>query len=346
MSRPPDREPVEIRPYRHGDEAAIEAGFRRVFGVERPAGEWAWKFPPADEGGGRRVMVALAGGEVVAHVAAQPVRFTVDGRAVLAGHVVDAFSRPRAGLARRGVFARTVDALFATYCGAEGIAFVYGFPGARHMRLGRQVLAYAAPRPVPYRVRELVAGQGGAGAGSGVTPGPSAWRRLRRRLSGIRVEAGFAASALDDLWRRAADRYPVAAVRDGRRAAGRLAGRPGVDYLHFTARRRGRPVAWAAARLDGGLLRWADLVWDGASPAALAALDEALVDRAVAAGAVRGELWLGGDPAAEALLGERGWRAAPHPQGLEMSAVAFVSALDAADLARRSYVTLADSDLV
>lgn len=335
MSAPPAPEAVDIRPYRPGDEGAIEEGFRRVFGVERPAGEWAWKFPPADEEGGRRVMIGWAGGEVVAHAAAQPVRFAIDGRAVLGGHVVDAFSRPRPGLARRGVFARTVDALFATYCGSGGIAFVYGFPGARHMRLGRRVLGYAEPRPVPYRVKALAAADE-----------PSLSTRLRRRLGGLRVETGFAASALDDLWRRAAGRYPVAAVRDGRRAAGRFAGRPGVEYLHLTARRRGRPVAWAAARLEGDLLRWADLVWDGASPAALAALEEALVGRAVAAGAVGGELWLGGDPLAEALLEERGWRAAPHPQGLEMSAVAFVPGLDAADLARRSYVTLADSDLV
>jgi hypothetical protein len=340
MSGAPAAETVEIRPYRPGDEAAIEEGFRRVFGVERPAGEWAWKFPPAEEEGGRRVMLALAGGEVVAHAAAQPVRFTVDGRAVLAGHVVDAFSRPRAGLARRGVFARTVDALFATWCGAGGIAFVYGFPGARHMLLGRRLLGYAEPRPVPYRVKALGARLEDGGATR------EAWRRLRRRLSGLRVEAGLAAPAVDELWRRAAGRYPVAAVRDGRHAAARFAGRPGVDYLHLTVRRRGRPVAWAAARLEGDLLRWADLVWDGASPADLAALEASLAARAVAAGAVRGELWLGGDPAATALLAERGWLAAPHPQGLEMSAVAFVPTLDAADLARRAYLTLADSDLV
>jgi hypothetical protein len=207
------------------------------------------------------------------------------------------------------------------------------------------VLGYAAPRPVPYRVKEL-AGVGSAGARSPAPVGPGAWARLWRRLVGLRVEEGLAAVALDDLWRRAAGRYPVAAIRDGRRAAERFAGRPGVDYLHLTVHRRGRPVAWAAARLEGDLLRWADLVWDGASPADLAALEEALVARAAAAGARRGELWLGGDPAAEALLADRGWRAAPHPQGLEMSAVAFVPGLDAADLARRAYVTLGDSDLV
>lgn len=340
MSRRADAaDAVEIRPYRPGDEAAIEEGFRRVFGVERPAGEWGWKFPPAAEEGGRRVTIATAGGEVVAHMAAQPVRFAFDGRHLLAGHVVDAYSRSRAGLARRGVFARTVDAFFAAHGGAGGLAFVYGFPGTRHMRLGRQVLGYVEPRPVPYREKEL-------GAAGAAPPRPRLAHRLRRLLSGLRVEEGLHPAALDDLWRRAAPRYPVAALRDGRRAAVRFAGRPGVDYLHLVARRRGRPAAWAAARLDGDVLRWADLVWDGASPAALAALDEALAARALAAGCRRGELWLGGDPAAEAVLAACGWRAAPHPQRLEMSAVGFLPDLDAVSVVRRAYVTLADSDLV
>lgn len=332
-------EAVEIRPYHPGDEAAIEEGFRRVFGVERPAGEWAWKFPPAAEEGGRRVTIAVAGGEVVAHMAAQPVRFAVDGRPLLAGHVVDAYSRPRAGLARRGVFARTVDAFFAAHGGAGGLAFVYGFPGTRHMRLGRRVLGYVEPRPVPYREKELVA--------AGAAPArPLLGVRLRHRFAGLRVDEGFDPAALDDLWRRSAHRYPVAAVRDGRRAAARFAGRPGVDYLHLVARRRGRPVAWAVARFEGDLLRWADLVWDGASPAALAVLEEDLVARALGEGCQRGELWLGGDRRAETFLADRAWLATQHPQALEVSAVSLFPTVDASEVVRRCYLTLGDSDLV
>jgi hypothetical protein len=338
MNGPAGRPPgeVEIRPFREGDEPAIEAGFRRLFAVDRPRGEWAWKFPPADEAGGRRVMLAVAGGEVVAHAAAQPVPFVVDGRPVLAGHVVDAYSRPAGGLARRGVFARTVEELFAAFCGPGGIAFVYGFPGTRHMRLGRRLLGYAPPRPVPLRERRLGEPPGRRGG---------ALARLRAAFA-PRVVERLDRQALDDLWRRAAPRYPVAAVRDGRRAAARFAGRPGVDYLHLAVHDGERAVAWAAARLDGDLLRWADLVWDGGSPAALTRLDEALVAKAHAAGATRGELWLGGDAEAEAVLAARGWQAARHPHDLEMTAVAFVPDLDAAALVGRAYLTMGDSDLV
>lgn len=327
-----------VRAYRAGDEAAINRGFERAFGAARPLAEWRWKFPPLDAAGRRCVWIAETGGETVAHVAAQPVPVQVDGARLVGGHVVDAYSIRRTGLARSGPFARTVNGLFAAHGGAGGLAFVYGFPGERHMQLGRRVLGYVEPRPVPYHEKVL------APAAAGAEPGP--WSRLRRRLAGLRVEEGFRAAALDDLWRRAAGRYPVAAIRDGRRATVRFTGRPGVGYLHLTAWRRGRAAAWAVARIEGEALLWADLLWDGRSPGALAALEEALVRRAAAAGARRGELWLGRDPAAEAILISRGWRPHRHPQGLGLSAVSFLPDLDARGLVRRCYVTLGDSDLV
>ncbi|HUO86605.1 MAG TPA: GNAT family N-acetyltransferase [Thermoanaerobaculia bacterium] len=337
---PPAADELEIRPYHPGDEAAIERGFERAFGVRRPAGEWAWKFPAAEREGGRRVMVAIAGGEVIAHMAAQPTRFVVDGRELIAGHVVDAFSVRRRGLARRGVFARTVDRFFATYGGADGLAFVIGFPGDRHMRLGESELGYVAPRPVPYREKALVTTPRRA---SPLRRTPAA---LFLRVAGLRVEEGFRAAAIDDLWGRVAGRCPVGVVRDGRRASERWTGRPGVEYVHLTAWWRRRAAAWAVARIDGDRLRWADLLWDGASPRVLAALEAALVRRALAAGARRGELWLGGDPAAEALLEARGWHRARHPQDLGMTAVSFLPDLDPTTIVDRSYVTLGDSDLV
>ncbi|HEX2164968.1 MAG TPA: GNAT family N-acetyltransferase, partial [Thermoanaerobaculia bacterium] len=92
MSRPPP----EIRDYRPGDEEAIDRAFRRAFGAGRSLAEWAWKFPAGD-GGREHVVVAVAGGEVVAHFAAQPVAVQVDGRILRAGHSVDAFAPPRPG---------------------------------------------------------------------------------------------------------------------------------------------------------------------------------------------------------------------------------------------------------
>ena len=37
---------VTCRPYRAGDEVAINDGFNRVFGLQRSLAEWWWKFAP------------------------------------------------------------------------------------------------------------------------------------------------------------------------------------------------------------------------------------------------------------------------------------------------------------
>ncbi len=324
------REPV-LRPYRPGDEEAINRAFNAVFGAARPLAEWHWKFPP---GAGRRhILAGWADGEVAVHFAAQPVRLQLDGRRLVVGHAVDAFSRRRRGLARRGLFAHAVDTFYSTFCGPAGLPLLYGFPGRRHLLLGHRLLRYADPRPVPVWRCDLAEPR----------PRPGRWAR---RLAGVRVDEGFDAGAVDALWRRAAGRYPVAAVRDGARWTARYAGRPGVDYLHLVARRRGVPAAAGVARLEGERLRWADLVWDGRSRAALGALARELGERGRAAGAAEGELWLGGDLAAAAELSALGWRRGVHPQGLELTAVTLVDDLDPGALVRRLYFTLGDSDLV
>lgn len=333
--------PVEIRPYRPGDEAAIGRAFTRAFGVERSLGEWAWKFPA--EGGARDlVYLAWAGDEVVAQFAAEPVAVEVDGRRLTAGHAVDAFALPAAGgLARRGVYARTVERFYAERGGPGGLAFLVGFPGTRHLALGRRLLGYVEPVPVPWFRRDEL--PGGGGGGEERRP---ARRSLADRLARRAVSAEANRAADDRLWARAARRYPVAAVRDGARLARRFGGRPGVDYRRRTVWRRGEPRATAVFRVEGGLLRWADLVWDGTSEADLAALDRAVAAAGRAAGARAGELWLGGDAAAVRVLSRRGWRRERHPQDLHLTAVSLTPGLDVHPLVPRFYVTLGDSDLV
>lgn len=330
---------VVIRPYRAGDEEALNRAFNRTFGSDRRLADWAWKFPA--EGGGRDwIDLALAGGEVVAQFAAQPVEVQVDGRRITAGHAVDAFARPAAGgLARRGVYARTVERFYAERGGAGGLAFLFGFPGRRHLALGRRLLGYVEPAPVGYYRLAALESAGGARPASGR-------RTLADRLFRRAVVAGAAPAADDRLWARAAGRYPVAAVRDGARLARRFGGRPGVDYPRRTVWRRGEARATAAFRVEGPLLRWAELVWDGTSAADLAALAAAVAAAGRALGAVEGELWLSGDPRAAAVLERRGWRRQSHPEDLHLTAVSLTPGLDVAPLVPRFYVTLGDSDLV
>lgn len=321
-----------IHPYRAGDEEAINRGFTRVFGVPRSVEEWRWKFPATVEGvgGGRRILwLEDDDGEAAAHFAVQPVPVEIDGETVAAGHAVDIYSDRRRGLARQGPFVQLVHAFYERYGGPEGLAFLYGFPGHRHFRLGVRLLGYSPPRPVGFWRRDFL-----------LSPGA-----VRHRF-GVSVERGFDRDAWDRLWSRSRHRYPVAARRDGAWAARRFTGRPGVDYAHLRVRsRRRNPAAVAVLRLGDGALRWADLVWDGVREEDLEILDRGIHDLARSHGLEHGHLWLDGDPEAARVLLRRGWVPGREPAGLSLGAVALTDGVHAADVARRLYVTMADADL-
>ena len=324
---------VTIRPWRPGDEVAINDAFNRVFRLDRPLDDWRWKFQrhevPAP------IMTAWRGGELLAHYAGVPALFQVDGRVVWAAQIVDVFSTPaaRRRFARRGVYVRTVEAFFAEYGETGRFPLLYGFPGARALRLGLLQLGYGAMEPQPVTVWERPAGR------ARLAP-----RRFPYRAEPLEPDD----PRPDRLWRRIGARYPVAAVRDGRRLAARLTGRPGVEYRTFlvTPRFSREPVAWVAFRTGDGTVRWADLVWDPAHPGALelaARLGEVLVRQTGAPGE---SLWLGGDPEAAAVLESLGFTARPEPAGLVMVARSFAGGPDVRAMEGRIYLTMADSDLV
>ncbi len=319
---------VTFRPYRPGDETAINDGFNRAFGASRSLDEWRWKYGDAPEG--RWIMLAFeAGGRLVAHYGAVPVRLRVGELTVRAAQPTDSFSLPagRHGLGAANTFQRTVAEFFSAFGGPERLAVLFGFPGERHRRLGVARLGYEQLPPQPVVV----------------------WRRpaaRRRRFSAHTVRSGADARRADALWARARRRYPIAVVRDAAWLERRYAGRPGVEYVHLVASLWGRPAALAVVRTGAPTLQWAELVWDGRSARALAALDGAVDEIARSSGATSVEMWLSGDPDAEAWLTANGWERASHPAGLALVARSFHPAIDVASFAGVVYLTMGDSDLV
>jgi len=320
---------VELRPLRPEDVPAVNAAWSAVFGRERSLGEWRWKFgagvPPA--------MLAWRGGELLAHYCGLPTRLRVDGRLWRAAQIVDVFTTPaaRRGLGRRSVYVRTVEAFFREMAGPGRLELLYGFPGARALRLGVLQLGYDAmePQPVPVWTRETPRG-----------------RRPRSFLCRAE-EIAPDDPRLDGLWRRARHRYPVARVRDRAAIAHRLADAPRWRYRRFLLLpRAGRePCGFVAFRADGGSCRWVELVWDGLTPAPLELAAHLAARVAAEAGAERELLWLAGDAEAEAVLEGLGYRRGPHPEGLVVVARSFHPDLDVRRLEGRLYLTMADADL-
>jgi hypothetical protein len=317
-------EAVAVRPYRDRDETAINEAFNAVFGLRRPIAEWAWKFQAEPEG--RWIYLAEdRSGRLLACYGALPVRFRLGGLVARAGQPVDVFSVPDAR--RSGVFTRCYEEFIRAFGNPDDLPLMFGFPGGVHYGMGLKLLRYVALRPVPLWQRGVRAGR------------PSLLGRPA-------VTRGFDPEASDALWVRAAERYPFAAVRDAAWQRRRYTGRPGVDYIHLYARRRGLARAWGVARLQGHSLQLADLVWDGSDARDLEALDRAFVSQARRAGAAHLEMWLAGDPAAAEALAARGWVQLPDPPDIGMVGRAFHPAIDLGEVGRRVYLTMGDSDLV
>jgi hypothetical protein len=316
-----------VRGYTAGDEIAINAGFNRVFGMNRALAEWQWKFREEPEG--RWIMIAVDEAErVIGHCGAVPVRLQVGKIRVRAGQLVDSFTRPEArrGLGAARVFLRTAGSFAASFGGRDGLALLFGFAGDRLVRLGTARLGYglAPPQPVGYWVR-------------------SAHKRMELQ-TGHEIRPGFDAEAIDDLWRRAAPRYEVAVVRDGAWLGRRFTSRPGVEYGHLSAWRQGRVCAWAVVRVQPPVTRWVELVWDGEDPGALAALDRAITTGSLAVKLERLDMWLMGDKLAVEALRRLGWEPRKEPDKLSLVARSFHPDINAATLPGRFYVTMGDWD--
>jgi len=312
------------RPYRAGDEVQINEGFNEVFGLNRSLDEWRWKFPEHPEG--RWIMLAVdTGGRVLAHYAAVAMQVRFGNEQVRAGQIVDAYSRVEVRGTR--VFTSCYERFIEAFGRTDGLPLMFGFPGRKHYEMGLKSLKYVPIGSVPYWVREP---------------------RWRPSLAAKRFEVkeGFDAHVVDDLWRRAAERYDVAAVRDSGWFARRYAGRPGVEYVHLSAWRNGRPHAWAVARADAGTLKWTELVWDGQANGALVAIDRALGVLARRLSCTNLELWFGGDPVAERALARLGWVRRACPQDMLLVARSFDSRVDLNRMQRGFYLTMGDGDLV
>ena len=333
-----------LRAYAPGDEAAIQRAFTAVFGVERSDAEWRWKFlePPR----GARILLAFdAAGELVCQYAAITVDVTWAGAPMQGAQIVDVLARRRRGLGPRGgAFQPTMERFLAECAAANGVAFVYGFPGERHQRAGAVTGHYFDPVEVERLSRRLPLARDTAAA--------NRWSPARSWIS-----EGFEAHATDRLWRRSRARYPNATVRDAAWFQWRYERRPGGRYLQLGVRRAGETRAWGviAPGAGAGHTLWVDLLWDGEQVADLVDLAAAVEERALAGAArlvteARGahdegavDLWLRGDLEARSALLERGYAGTPEPH-LRLSAITFDPRISVPQVLTGFYLTMGDSD--
>jgi hypothetical protein len=314
----------EIRPYRPGDESHINASFNEVFHEQRLLDQWRWKFQPV--GQNSLIMLAVApDGAVLSQFSVQVMRLQIDDKAYPAGHAVDEFCVHNSSTVQGRAYLRTYRAFIDAYCRDDRIALFFGFPGDRHMRLGRLRMNYVDPVPV------------------------RCWGKRRgwRLWPGRKAAAEFPRERdLDGLWQRCRHRYRVALVRDGSWLQRRYFSRPGVDYEFVTVSRGHDMCAWAIVQRAQDQLKWVDLLWDGGRKDDLIRLEEKITRLARQCGIPEMSLWLMGDGEAEQVLGACGWQERPHPLNLHLTIVPFHPEISTPYVMKHFYVTMGDSDLV
>jgi hypothetical protein len=325
---------LEVRQFRDGDEGAINDGFNRVFGKQRSIEEWAWKYradePPLP------IVVAWDGAQVAAHNGGIRARIQIDGRRFEAVQGVDTYSL--AAMKRRPewrtAWSEVMDRFAEVAAQGFGASLLYGFTGGRavsHMVV-RARWNSVEPRRIPLFVR------------------------LERPVERSLASRFFSARpvvdeepALDQLWHRVSERYPVAVIRDAAFFRYRFGGHPSVQYHRWLIfpRFSRTPVAFVAFRSDDGCCRWVDLLWDDRHPGALELIDHLSRRLAAQTGASREELWLDGDDDAARWLRTFGFSDSPDPSSVARVTRILDDEVSPDALAEgRFYTTMADADLV
>jgi len=267
---------VHIREFRDGDETAVMEAYRDAFGQARDAAAWRWAYSSCPLG--RRVMLAVRDGMVLAQYAALPSRVWIDGEAHIFGQVVDTFVRSslREGLGGSRLLVRTAEHFFETHGGSDAV--FYGWPIGHHQRLGERRLGYEATRPQLALVR-------------GVRPAS-----VPRAPEGV-TQLGRFDEQVQWLYERCADRFGASTVRDERWMNWRYVERPDADYVRLAVRDADgtlRGLLVGRVLEHGG--RTVGLVADWLVPPEEPEVGEALLaafeDRVAQAGAEACVLWI------------------------------------------------------
>ena len=214
------------------DGPSLLALFQRAFGHAMPAEQWHWKYAGLESMGS----IVRRGTEPVGFYGGIPRQIRFFGALQTAVQISDVMVLPaeRGILTRRGAFFLTAAAYADRYVGPNrAYALAFGFPSARHARLGEHLGLYA-------RVDEIF---------------EASWTALNRRFSVIykaRLLQPHQLALVDELWQRMANRLQdvCICVRDAAHVGHRFLAHPTVVYLPFlvTHRLTGRAIGLVVLR--------------------------------------------------------------------------------------------------
>ncbi len=133
--------PITIRPYKEGDEEAINKLFNNTFNKSRTLEEWNWKFKdnPSSKDPAKWIVIAERDSKMIGHYTSLATKMKYKNTVVDAGQPVDLMTDPSARLGIK--LFRDMHKLHVKF--NNGIAlFGFGFPNETSYLVGKKFLGY------------------------------------------------------------------------------------------------------------------------------------------------------------------------------------------------------------
>jgi hypothetical protein len=246
--------PIEVRPYRAGDESALVALFHQAFGRTITQDHWRWKLR-GQASAVDNVWLAVVGDQPVFQYAGIPFRFALSHTTVTGMTSVDTMTAPP--FRRRGLLTQVATRAYDAWRDA-GIAFVLGLPneqwGSRAAALGWQPLFPLRWLVRPLRPEALLAHRlklpllRRAGMVSAAWNGLSNLR-LRRDPALQTQPIRCADEVFDQIWEHCKADSMFSTIRDRHWINWRFLSSPSQSYELIGVRRAGHAVGYCAYRM-------------------------------------------------------------------------------------------------
>ena len=332
---------LEIKPYESSYWEQAASLFASSFGHSWSLEHWQWKYGGNPWGTGR-IMTAWEKGRMVGYYGAYPVEILDGEHSIKALHIGDVMTAPDARkkrVGKRSVIARLATAFYKVMC--HDVAFNYGCPSSKHMRLGRLLLDYHDLGPVeawscPLEALEQADNRRSLLSLFGISkkcskddveevdgPGPD-WEKLFNQVHG---------------------KYGMLIRRDLAYLRWRYSLIPNKKYRFFRVRKRGDTLLWAVLEKQEENLALGDFMLDPAHPDCLFALFSYI--RASWSEEKAFSLWGGDSPSwLTAFYKKAGLKKEKHPLNIQLAATIFDESNYPPELIQaKRYYSMADFDL-
>ena len=244
---------ADINKYRPDDKRAVEALYRRVFGIDaaessRLRWDWQYRSNPNNPGQEPEIWIAREGTTIVGQYATMPVKLSVKGREVQASWGMDVMVAPERQ--RQGLG----EILFRTWDRNVGASLGLGLSDSSYRLF--QKLNWPDVGPVPCLVKPLTRRAlrrpnwpvGINRLVSAITlPIVLIISRARPVRAEVRLVQRFDDS-FTALWETLAPKFDLAVRRDAAYLNWKFASAPHVRYSMAVARREGRNIGYAVYR--------------------------------------------------------------------------------------------------